>query len=193
MASKSITAEMVCAFEKNLQYEEKSPITIEKYLHDVRAFIQFAGEREISKELVLSYKQRLMNEYAARSVNSKLASLGSFFAFLGWTDCKVKSLKIQTEAYTLEERELTKGEYFRLLNAAAQKNQRLHLIIQTICATGIRVSELQYFTVEAACLGHCARYDHLWRSCFFQSGVFYYTAISGISHDVCQQWCFCGW
>lgn len=152
MEQRFITEETVQIFERYLQREEKSPVTIEKYIHDVRAFMEFASGYLINKELVLSYKQLLMKRYAVRSVNSKLASLNSLLAFLGWTDCKVKNLKLQKQTFSSEEKELTKNEYLRLLSAA-QNNSRLHLIIQTICATGIRVSELQYFTVEAVRTG----------------------------------------
>ena len=88
--------------------------------------------------------------YAVRSINSMLASVNGLFSFLGWADLKVKSIKLQRQIYCSEERELTKAEYMRLVNTAKQKgNERLNLILQTICGTGIRVSELQYITVEA--------------------------------------------
>lgn len=111
----------------------------------------FAGDSEITKETVITYKNKLINEnYAVRSINSMLASINSFFAFLDWTDCKVKSIKLQRQVYCPEEKELTKAEYMRLVNTAKQKgNERLNLILQTICGTGIRVSELQFITVEA--------------------------------------------
>lgn len=138
-------------FEKFLYKEEKSENTIQKYLHDVRAFMIFAGDSEITKETVITYKNKLINEnYAVRSINSMLASINSFFAFLDWTDCKVKSIKLQRQVYCPEEKELTKAEYMRLVNTVKQKgNERLNLILQTICGTGIRVSELQFITVEA--------------------------------------------
>lgn len=138
-------------FEKFLYKEEKSENTIQKYLHDVRAFMIFAGDSEITKETVITYKNKLINEnYAVHSINSMLASINSFFAFLDWTDCKVKSIKLQRQVYCPEEKELTKAEYMRLVNTAKQKgNERLNLILQTICGTGIRVSELQFITVEA--------------------------------------------
>lgn len=138
-------------FEKYLYKEEKSENTIQKYLHDVRAFMIFAGDSEITKETVIAYKNKLINEnYAVRSINSMLASINSFFAFLDWTDCKVKSIKLQRQVYCPEEKELTKAEYMRLVNTAKQKgNARLNLILQTVCGTGIRVSELQFITVEA--------------------------------------------
>ena len=138
-------------FEKYLYKEEKSENTIQKYLHDVQAFMMFAGENEITKEAVIAYKNKLINEhYAVRSINSMLASLNSLFAFLCWSDCRVKSIKLQRQVYCPEEKELTKAEYMRLVNTAKQKgNERLNLILQTICGTGMRVSELQFITVEA--------------------------------------------
>ena len=102
--------------------------------------------------MVIAYKSKLLAEhYAVRSVNSMLASLNSLFTFLGWSDCKVKSMKLQRQIYCPEEKELTKAEYLRLVNTAKRKGkERLNLILQTICGTGIRVSELEYITVEAA-------------------------------------------
>ena len=129
--------------------EEKSPATLEKYLRDVRAFYAFAKGREITKDLTVAYKKYLTEEgYALRSVNSMLASLNSLLAFLGLPECKVRSLKCQRQTYCAEEKELTRAEYLRLLDVSRHQ-PRLNLVLQTICATGIRVSELRYFTVEA--------------------------------------------
>lgn len=147
-----LTRKIISDFKEYLILEEKSLITVEKYIHDVKVFMDYADGAEITKDIVLAYKQELISKYAVRSVNSKLASLCSLFSFLGWDDCKVKSLKIQRQTYSSEEKELTKAEYMRLLNAA-NNNPRLRLIIETICSTGIRVSELQYFTVEAVRYG----------------------------------------
>lgn len=152
MEQRWITEEAVQNFEAYLRWEEKSPVTIEKYLSDVRRFKVYCAGRAVTKELMLAYKQDLLKRYAVRSVNSKLASLNCLFAFQGWMDCKVKNLRLQHQTFLPEEKELSKAEYLRLLSAA-QKNQRLYLIIQTICGTGIRVSELQYFTVEAVRTG----------------------------------------
>ena len=136
-------------FYKHLVLEEKSTATVEKYLRDARAFLVFAGQRNVTKELVVSYKCGLIEKgYAVRSVNSMLASLNSLFDFLGWSDCRVKTLKTQHQTYCAEEKELTKAEYLRLLQAAERRPQ-LRMIMETICGTGIRVSELRYFTVEA--------------------------------------------
>lgn len=145
-----LTEELIQRFKKHLREEEKSENTIEKYLRDVRAFSLYA-DGEITKETVIAYKQCLIdNGYAVRSINSMLASLNSLFSFHGWNDCKVKSIKLQRQIYCPEEKELTKAEYTRLVNTAKQRgNERLNLVLQTICGTGIRVSELQFITVEA--------------------------------------------
>ena len=151
MKGRILTSEAIDCFKKYLRGEEKSENTIEKYLRDVRAFAAYLSGIEVTKETVIAYKSRLLAEnYAVRSINSILASVNSLFAFLGWTDCKVKSIKVQRQIYCPEEKELTKAEYTRLVNTAKQKgNERLNLILQTICGTGIRVSELQYITLDA--------------------------------------------
>lgn len=151
MKGRILTENQIAAFAVYLKSEEKSENTVEKYVRDVRAFWTYVGEAEITKETVIAYKNKLLTDnYAARSINSMLASINSLFQFLGWADLKVKSIKLQRQIYCPEEKELTKAEYMRLVNAAKQKgNERLNLLIQTICGTGIRVSELQYITVEA--------------------------------------------
>ena len=151
MKGRILTETQIAAFAVYLKREEKSENTIEKYMRDVRAFCAYVGEAEMTKETVIAYKNKLLSEnYAARSVNSVLASINSLLSFLGWADLKVKSIKLQRQIYCPEEKELTKAEYIRLVNTAKQKgNERLNLLIQTICGTGIRVSELQYITVEA--------------------------------------------
>lgn len=151
MKGRILTETQIAAFAVYLKSEEKSENTIEKYMRDVRAFCAYVGEAEMTKETVIAYKNKLLSEnYAARSVNSVLASINSLLSFLGWADLKVKSIKLQRQIYCPEEKELTKAEYIRLVNTAKQKgNERLNLLIQTICGTGIRVSELQYITVEA--------------------------------------------
>lgn len=148
MERKIISEETVTKFQAYLIREERSPATIEKYMREVRAFTDYSGDREITKETVLAYRSSLTERYAVPSVNAKLAAVGSLFRFLGWEDCRVKSLKRQRQVFAAEERELTRAEYLRLLTAA-EGNPRLRLILETICSTGIRVSELPYFTVEA--------------------------------------------
>lgn len=149
MQNRILSEKDIETFQNHLLQEEKSTATMEKYLRDARAFLVFSGQAAITKDLVMAYKQALLEKnYAVRSINSMLASLNSLLDFLGWGDCKVKSLKIQRQTYCAEEKELTKAEYLRLLEAS--KNQpQLNLIMQTICGTGIRVSELKYFTVDA--------------------------------------------
>ena len=157
-----ITAALLEAFRAKMKKEEKSCATIEKYMHDIRYFGSFLSGNEspraedkikelsFDKEKVIAYKQYLVDHYAPASVNSMLAAVNTFFKENGWYDCVVKSLKIQKETFRSSERELTKEEYMRLLRTAERKgNQRLYLLMQTICSTGIRVSELPYITVEA--------------------------------------------
>ena len=151
MKARFLTKEIISDFKEHLILEERSTATVEKYIRDAKAFLAFVDSLEITKEVVIEYKKHLQESYAVRSVNSMLASINSLFVFLGWHEFKVKSIKLQQQIYCPEEKELTKAEYTRLCRAAKHKhNERLNLIIQTICGTGIRVSELQYITVEAA-------------------------------------------
>ena len=151
MKKSVLNAETVEQFRRYLERGEKSAATIEKYIRDVKAFSSYINAASVTKDAVIGYKQKLLDSgYAIRSVNSMLASLNCLFTFLGRTDLKVKSLKIQAPVFCPEEKELSKAEYERLCRAAEQKhNERLSLILQTICSTGIRVSELRYITAEA--------------------------------------------
>ena len=155
MKGRILTDKQIAAFAVFLKSEEKSQNTVEKYIRDIRAFAVYMNGAEITKETVIAYKNKLVSDnYAVRSINSMVASLNSLFSFLGWADVKVKSIKFQRQIYCPEEKELTKAEYACIVNAAKQKgNERLNLLIQTICGTGIRVSELQYITVEAVKCG----------------------------------------
>ena len=149
MTERKLSPRHLVSFREYLIREEKSTATIEKYLRDTNGFLEYAADREITKELAVAYKAELQKKnYAIRSINSMLASINSLLDFLEWTDCKVKTLRCQRQTYCAEEKELTKSEYLRLLEAS-KKNEQLNLVIQTICGTGIRVSELRYFTVEA--------------------------------------------
>ena len=144
-----LTKESINDYESNLVNEEKSQITIEKYIRDVKAFANWIGYGEFEKSDVLSYKSELQKRYAPTSVNTVISSLNSFFVYHEWYDMKVRTLKIQRQMFAEEERELTKAEYERLLNVAEKKNERLYLLMQTICSTGIRISELNFITLEA--------------------------------------------
>lgn len=149
MTEKFLNSALIDSYREQLVRDEKSTATIEKYLRDVRAFFAFIGKRALTKEEVITYKQFLIEkQYSVKSINSMLVSVNSLLAFLGWSDCRVKSIRQQRQIYCTEEKELTKSEYLRLLEAAKKKPQ-LRLVMETICGTGIRVSELRYFTVEA--------------------------------------------
>ncbi|MBU9735738.1 tyrosine-type recombinase/integrase [Diplocloster agilis] len=149
-----MTGTALTEYEIYLLSEERSANTIEKYIRDVRAFFTFLGNSELCKEIVLGWKEQLTRSYAPASVNSMLASLNSFLTWSGLPHLKVKPLKIQRDFYTKPEKELTHAEYGRLIRAAQKKqNDRLALLLQTICATGIRVSELKFITVDAMCTG----------------------------------------
>ena len=159
MTGRVITAKMIAGFKEHLILNERSAATVEKYIRDVMAFTSYAHNKAITKETVIEYKKHLQKNYAVRSVNSMLASINSLFSFLNWHDLKVKALKLQQQVFCPEEKELTKAEYIRLCRTAERKhNERLNLILQTICGTGIRVSELKYITVEAVKHGEAAVY-----------------------------------
>ena len=147
---RKITNELILSFKNYLFEEEKSKNTIEKYIRDIKFFMAWLCGQEVTKILALEYKKELCEKYAPASVNSIIASLNCFFAYNEWYDLKVKSLKIQKQIFAKKDRELNKAEYERLLMAAkSKKNQRLYYLIQTICSTGIRVSELRYITTSA--------------------------------------------
>ncbi len=151
---KNITQKLIEEFKKFLISEEKSDATVEKYIRDVCAFSEWLCDKGVDKQNVLEYKAYLVENYKPASVNSVISSLNSFFSYNEWYDCKVKSLKIQKQIFTSKEKELTKAEYERLLDAAkSKKNERLYLLMQTICSTGIRVSELRFITVATVNTG----------------------------------------
>ncbi len=133
-----------------LKEQEKSKETIEKYKRELYDLLKFLSQKDLTKEVLILWKTKLQNNYSASSVNGKLVAANGFFSFLGRHDLRMKLLKIQKEIFSKEEKELTRQEYVRLVKTAQKKgNIRLSLVIQTICATGIRVSELQFITVEA--------------------------------------------
>lgn len=137
------------AYETHLIMEEKSQNTISKYMRDIRKFMMELKGLDLNKEIMLKWKQEINVKYSPASVNSMIASLNSFLIWLGKSELKVKPLKIQREIFEREERELSIEEYYRLIRVAeGEGDTRLSLLIQTICSTGIRVSELQYVTIE---------------------------------------------
>jgi len=146
-----ITAENLSAYREYLKSEEKAAATIEKYVRDVRAFAAWLGGAEAMKQSALDYKQYLLEERRREvtGLNAVIAAINSFFGFMEW-GIRLKPLKIQRRTYRIKEKELNKTEYERLLGAAKSKeNERLYLVLQTICSIGIRVSELHFITVEA--------------------------------------------
>ena len=149
MQNRNINAEVISEFRESLRREEKSAYTIEKYTRDARAFVRFAGKRGLSKDLLIEYKSKLVSDgYGNASINSMLASINSLLKFIGRQDCTVANIRVQKSPYRAEERNLSRSEYLKLKSSAAGK-PRLCLIIETLACTGIRISELKYFTVEA--------------------------------------------
>lgn len=147
---KIVTNEIIEKFKLYLIEEEKSDNTVEKYIRDITFFKSWLCGREVTKMLVLEYKKELCEKYAPKSVNAAISSLNSFFCFMEWHEIRIKTLKIQKQIFSSRDKELTKSEYERLLRVAKSKrNERLFYLMQTICSTGIRVSELRYITVSA--------------------------------------------
>ncbi|MBE6696343.1 MAG: integrase [Ruminococcaceae bacterium] len=147
---RTITKEIVEKFRNYLLAEEKALATLEKYIRDVRAFSAWLGGKCVDKKEILNYKEELCEKYSVASVNSVISALNTFFAFCDWNEFIIKAIKMQRQIFASKEKELTKQEYERLLRTAESKgNERLYLLMQTICSSGIRVSELKYITVES--------------------------------------------
>lgn len=145
-----MTPQHIAAFAACLAAEERAPATIAQYTRALSAFVRYLCGREVTKQTTLVYKAHLITRYSPAGVNAALSALNRFFAYMEWHDLRVKNVKIQKQIFAPTDQELTKPEYDRLLAAAKQqKNDRLYLLMQTICSTGIRVSELRYITTEA--------------------------------------------
>ena len=154
MENRYITETMQRDYRDYLEEEEKSRNTIEKYMRDIRAFRVWLSDRPLSRQELLAYKETLKKDYAVRSVNSMLSSINSFLRHYGWTDCCVRQMRVQNQVFCTQEKELSKEEYRRLVAAARRKKKyRLEAALQTVCATGIRISELSFITVEAVLRG----------------------------------------
>ena len=150
MEPRKITEETLAAFARQLGEEERSPATLEKYLREVRQFAAFLGGREVTRELAAAWKEELSARQSPATVNGKLTALDRLLAFLGWEDCRVKHLRVQRQLFRDSARELSREEYARLVETARRLGRgRLSLLMETICATGIRVSEVRYITAEA--------------------------------------------
>lgn len=150
-----LTEEVFDRFENYLREEEHGQATIKKYIRDVRSFAAWVGEQDISKVIVVQWKEWLLEKgYAANTVNGKLSAINCLFAFLGWDDCRAKFLRIQRPLFREDSKELTQEEYKRLLETAHDMGkERLELLLETIFITGIRISEVKYITLEAARAG----------------------------------------
>lgn len=152
MNERILAQEAINRYADHLHSEEKASSTVQNYLRDIYAFTAWLGGKPVTKEAVVLWRDEMLSHHlSANTVNTKLSAVNSLLSFLGWGDCRAKSLKVQQCVFRDPERELTKEDYFKLLNTAARKGQeRLGLLVETIAATGIRVSELAYVTVEAA-------------------------------------------
>lgn len=155
MQQRKLTQDHITEFEEYLRAEEREPGTIEKYVRDLRKFADWLGERPASKETTAGWKESLLTAgYRPTSINCMLAALNSFFSFAGWEEFRVRYLRIQRRMFRSADRELSREEYQRLLQAAQQQGkEKLAMLIEAICSTGIRVSEVRYLTVEAAQAG----------------------------------------
>ena len=160
MENKIMTSEQLASFRAYLQDEERSEATVEKYLCEVTQFAAWLNDTEVTKSAVAEWKEHLLTSgYEPSTVNGKLTALDRFFDFMGWPDCKVKHLKLQRRLFRDDSRELTKAEYERLIATAEEMGkERLSLLMEAICGTGIRVSEVQYLTIEAAQQGKAEIY-----------------------------------
>lgn len=155
MEGRVLMEEQLEAFASYLLAEEREPSTIRKYLRDLREFRRWLGEREVDKETAAAWKEDLKRSgHRPETLNSKLSAVNRFFSFAGWAECRLKYFKVQKKLFRSPEKELSREEYLRLVETAgAQGKTRLALLIETICATGIRVSEVRYITVEAVRAG----------------------------------------
>lgn len=147
-----IREEDVLRFAQDLKESEYAKGSIEKYVRDIRALKRWLGDGSVGKEALIQWKEHLLSKNCqSRTVNGMLSSLNRFFRSMGWEDLQIKHLKVQRTLFRSTRRELTKSEYLHLIETAAgQGKHRLALLMETICATGIRVSEVKYITAEAA-------------------------------------------
>ena len=157
MEERRITEAILKNYGRYLKEEERSRNTIEKYLRDIRSFQCFLTDRPVSRQELAAYKEELKKQYAVQSINSMLSAINSFLRHCGWADCCVRQIRVQRQAFCPQEKELSRAEYRRLVEAARKKkNERLAMVLQTICATGIRISELAFVTVEAVKCGNAS-------------------------------------
>ena len=146
----TLTAALIRRYADHLREQERSAATIQKYAHDLTALLEYLQGEALTKALMIGWKEALSADHAPVTVNSMLVAVNGFLRFMGWHALTVRLLKIQRPLFREEQRELSKDEYARLVDAAQRAgDERLALILQTICATGIRVSELRFISAEA--------------------------------------------
>lgn len=184
-----VTQQHIDNFLNYLTNEERSEVTIQKYKRDILSFQLFSDGNGVTKECVIEYKHHLLTcGYAERSVNSMFAALNSFFTYMKWFELRVKPLRISPDIYIPEQKELTENEYFRLVKAARNVSEKLSLIIQTLCSTGMKISELRFVTVEALKKEVIVRCKGKTRKVFVVSGLrkmlLLYAKENGIRHGV---------
>ena len=184
-----VTEESLIRFQRFLQQEERSAGTIEKYMRDVKNFAAWIEDQssvpsgfsccEVTKDTAVRWKQYLLQSGRAPStVNSMLAAVNTYFKFMCWQDLRIKAIRLQKSFFRSSDRELTKTEYEKLISAARRKgDEQMVLLMETICATGIRVSEVRYITREAAAKGRTPSLDLP----FFAPGIL---VIQGCSTDL---------
>lgn len=147
---RELTPALIERFSDFMKEQEKSPATIGKYSKNLMSLCRFLDGIPVTKSAVIAWKESLKKKYALASINTMLAAANTFWSFVGWGDLRVKPIKMQRALFCNSDKELSREEYLRLVKAAGDLgNQRLSLVLQTICATGIRVSELRFITVEA--------------------------------------------
>lgn len=152
--SYALTPELIQNYLLYQEEQERSTATIQKYTHDLTELYLYLNGQPLNKSVLIGWKQKLTETYAPATVNSMLTAVNGYLSYMGWPELRVKLLKIQKSLFLDEQKELTRREYIRLVQAAEREgNERLSLVIQTICATGIRVSELRFITAEAVCCG----------------------------------------
>ena len=152
--SYTITPDLIQDYLVYQEEQERSSATIQKYAHDLTDLYIYLNGQPLNKLVLIGWKQKLTETHAPTTVNSMLTAVNGYLSYMGWSELRIKLLKIQKSLFLDEQKELTRSEYMRLVRVAEQKgNERLALVIQTICATGIRVSELRFITAEAVYCG----------------------------------------
>lgn len=171
--SYALTPKLIQNYLLYQKEQERSAATIQKYAHDLNELYQYLDGQPLNKFVLIGWKQKLTETHAPATVNSMLTAVNGYLSHMGWPEMKVKLLKIQKALFLDEQKELTRSEYVRLVQAAEHNgNERLSLVIQTICATGIRVSELRFITAEAVCCGRAGIAEETIKSagCRFHGG-----------------------